>query len=99
VLAHLRVGVPEQAAPHTNRAPRAEHGSNCQGLPRGVDAISKAGVRRPDTGRVARHVSNHADEVDETIAFVDRALDVSDVVSATLNRFAPVHAGRSERPD
>ena len=43
---------PEQAAPHTHRAPRAEHGSNSQELPRRADAISKAGVRRPDTGRV-----------------------------------------------
>ena len=55
VLAHLRADDREQAAPHTHRAPRAEHGSNSQGLPRRADAISKAGVRRLDTGRVVRH--------------------------------------------
>jgi hypothetical protein len=53
----------------THRAPRAEHGSNSQGLPRRADAISKAGVRRPDTGRVVCHVSNHVDEGDRTITF------------------------------
>ena len=55
VLAHLRVDDREQAAPHTHRAPRAGDGSNSQGPPRGADAISKAGVRRLDTGRVVRH--------------------------------------------
>ncbi len=55
VLAHLRADDWEQAAAHTHRAPRAEHGSNSQGLPRRADAISKAGVRRLDTGRVVRH--------------------------------------------
>ena len=55
LLAHLRANDREQAAPQTHRAPRAEHGSNSQGLPRRADAISKSGVRRPDTGRVVRH--------------------------------------------
>jgi hypothetical protein len=55
VLAHLRAGDREQAAPHTHRAPRAEHARNSQGLPRRADAISKAGVRRPDIGRVVCH--------------------------------------------
>ena len=55
MLAHLRVDDREQAAPHTHRAPRAEHGSNSQELPRRADAISKAGVRRLDTGRVVCH--------------------------------------------
>jgi hypothetical protein len=36
-------------------APRAEHARDSKGLPRRGDAISKAGVRRPDTGRVIRH--------------------------------------------
>jgi hypothetical protein len=58
VLAHLRADDRGQAAPHTHRAPRAEHGSNSQGLPRRADAISKSGVRRLDTGRVVRHESD-----------------------------------------
>jgi hypothetical protein len=58
VLAHLRADDREQAVPHTHRAPRAKHGSNSQGLPRRADAISKAGVRWPDTGRVVRHGSD-----------------------------------------
>jgi hypothetical protein len=61
VLAHLRADDQEQAAPETQRAPRAEHGSNSQGLPRRADAISKAGVRWPDTGRVVRHVGARPD--------------------------------------
>jgi hypothetical protein len=40
---------------HTQRAPRSEHGSNSHRPPRRADAISKAGVRRLDTGRVVRH--------------------------------------------
>jgi hypothetical protein len=60
VLAHLRADDREQAAPHTQRAPRVEHGSNSQGLPRRADAISKD-VRRPDTGSVVRHVRSSAD--------------------------------------
>ena len=60
VLAHLRADDREQAAPHTNRAPRAEHGSNGQGLPRRADAILKAGVRRLDTGRALGHASSRA---------------------------------------
>ena len=55
VLAQVRAGDREQAAPHTHRVPRAEHGSNSQGLPRRADAISKAGVRRPDSGRLVCH--------------------------------------------
>jgi len=55
VLAHLRADDREQAVAHTHRAPRAEHGSNSQELPRRADAISKAGVRRLDTGRVVCH--------------------------------------------
>ena len=55
VLAHLRADDREQAVPHTHRAPRAEHGSNSQELPRRADAISKACVRRLDTGRVVCH--------------------------------------------
>jgi LD-carboxypeptidase N-terminal domain len=34
VLAHFRANDRKQAAPHTHRAPRGEHGSNGQGLPR-----------------------------------------------------------------
>ena len=59
VLAHLRADDREQAVPHTHRAPRAEHGSNSQELPRRADAISKAGVRRLDTGRVVCHGRMH----------------------------------------
>jgi len=58
VLAHHRPDDREQAAPHTRPAPRAEHGSNSQGLPCHPEAIPKAGVRRPDTERMLRHASD-----------------------------------------
>ena len=54
VLAHLRA-MTRGKRRRAHIAPRAEHGSNSHGLPRRADAISKAGVRRPDTGRVVRH--------------------------------------------
>ena len=54
----------EQAAPHTHRASRAEHGSNSQGLPRRADAMSEAGVRRPGMGRVVRHECNRRGSTD-----------------------------------
>ena len=81
MLAHLRADDREQAAPHT---PRAAGGAWEQqsGLPRRADAISKAGVRRPDTGRVVRHVSDHAAEVGRTIAFGSRDLDAAAILSA-----------------
>ena len=69
MLAHLRADDREQAAPHTHRAPRAEHGSDSQGLPRRADAISKAGVRRPDTGRVVRHDLDRQRQPGRAIAF------------------------------
>ena len=68
VLAYFRADDRDQAAPHTHRAPRAEHGSNGQGLPRRADAISKAGVRRPDTGRVVRHERERQSRQDRALA-------------------------------
>ena len=55
VRAHLRADDREQAAPHTHRAPRGGGWEQQPGLPRRAEAISKAGVRRPDTGRAVRH--------------------------------------------
>jgi hypothetical protein len=87
VLAHLRADDREQAGPRTHVARRRRSmGATVTGLPRRADAISKAGVRLPDTGRVLRHVSNHADEVDRTIAFGSRDLDAPAVSSATRSR-------------
>jgi len=43
-----------------------------RGLPRHADAIPKAGVRRPDTGRMLRHVHDHAGRATVVIALTER---------------------------
>ena len=55
VLAHFAWMTGSKRRPTHIARRRAEHGSNSEGLPRRADAISKAGVRRPDTGRVVCH--------------------------------------------
>jgi hypothetical protein len=54
VLADLRVDDGEQAVPRMHRAPRAEHGSDSQGLPRRADAISKDVMSRVPVGASRR---------------------------------------------
>ena len=54
-----------------------KHGSNSQGLPRRADAISRAGVRELDTGRVVRHGGERQRRP---------ALTIASTIHATLRR-------------